>query len=123
MRFLAMWGGNLSFWGTKKGLSDTSTSPMDRARRVLSGAIILRSGASRLTNWWAEYWVLGVFGAVIWAFRAQGRIDLKHQSLQSIELVELYLATNYSDFVSHLKNAFGRTQQPSTFNNMEANSS
>ena len=91
MRFLAIWGGNLSFWGTKKGLSDTSTSPMDRACRVLSGAIILRSGASHLTNWWVEYWVLGVFGAVIWAFRAQGRIDLKHQSLQSIELVELYL--------------------------------
>ena len=85
MRFLAIWGGNLSFWGTKKGLSDTSTSPMDRACRVLSGAIILRSGASHLTNWWVEYWVLGVFGAVIWAFRAQGRIDLKHQSLQSID--------------------------------------
>ena len=55
MRFLAIWGGNLSFWGTKKGLSDTSTSPMDRAHRVLSGAIIVRLGASRLTNRHRKY--------------------------------------------------------------------
>ena len=65
MRFLAIWGGNLSFWGTKKGLSDTSTSPMDRARRVLSEAVNVRLGASHLANRWVKYWGYETFGAVI----------------------------------------------------------
>ena len=61
MRFLAIWGGNLSFWGTKKGLSDMSTGAMDRARRFLCGAVNVKLGANRLANRWVKYWGCGAF--------------------------------------------------------------
>ena len=87
----------LHFSEGRKDSFETQTSPIDRARRVLSGAIMVRVGASRLANRLVKYWVLGVFGVVSGIFGAQRRVILKHRPVQSIELVELYLEPWLSD--------------------------
>ena len=95
--FWGIWGRILHFSERRKDSFETPTSPIDRARRVLSGAMIARLGASLLANRLVKYWVLGVFGVVFGIFGAQRRVLLKHRPVQSIELVELYLEPWLSD--------------------------
>ena len=48
--FWGIWGRILHFSEGRKDSFETQTSAIDRARRALSGAMIVRLGASRLTN-------------------------------------------------------------------------
>ena len=59
--------GIFRFSKQRKGVFETSTSAIDRTRRVLSGTIIGRVGASDLTNREKKYFVFH-FLAVFWTF-------------------------------------------------------
>ena len=53
--FWGIWGSVWHFWSTKEGHFETQTSAIDRARRALSGAMIVRLGASLLANQLVKY--------------------------------------------------------------------
>ena len=53
----------MQFWGAREDVFQTPTSAVDRARRVLFGAIISKLGASDLANRQKKYFVLLFFSS------------------------------------------------------------